>query len=243
MPAKLRNLELVLLIFAVALGAVAIVLVQFGTIGRLDADSSCSAAGRPSRTGRAHCHALRRPRRRPVPPADRHRAQRPRHRDDLPHRHRQRRTGWESAAVRQIVWSAIAHRAAPSTILLVDPQPPRPVPVHLPRRRSWRSSCCCCRSCPASGRRSTARGVWIGIGDVRHSSPVRSRRSPWRSSSPATWCATATPCRWSGARSSACGSRALATSVRSSSSGRSRWRSSSSSATSAPRCSTSACSS
>ena len=35
-PAKLRNLELGLLIFAVTLGAGAIMLVQFGTIGRLD---------------------------------------------------------------------------------------------------------------------------------------------------------------------------------------------------------------
>jgi hypothetical protein len=150
-------------------------------------------------------------------------------------------SGWESASVRQIVWSAIAIVAAIATILVIRNH-------RVLFRYTYLSGLLAIvllllPLVPGIGREVSGARCGSASATWRRSSPVRSRRSPWRSSSRDTWCATATRCRWSGARSSACGSLGRATSDRCSWCGRCRWRSSCSSATSAPPSSTSASSS
>jgi cell division protein FtsW (lipid II flippase) len=119
-PAKLRNLELVLLLFACAINGAATVLVQLGALGTLRTDVFVQAAGLAVLALGMHV-ALRFV----APEAD------PFilpivtllnglgiaeiYRIDLAHK----LSGWDSAALRQIVWTALAMAIALGVIVLI----------------------------------------------------------------------------------------------------------------------------
>ena len=142
--------------------------------------------------------ALARVVRRPGAAADRDPAQRPRPGDDPPPRPAptQPRPATDALALKQLVWSALgvviaaacSSRCATTGGCGATPTPPW-----------WSASrCCCCRCVPGLGRSDHGARIWIGLGPSP-SSPARSPRSCWPSSSPATWCRPAT-CSPSSAR-------------------------------------------
>jgi len=120
MPQKLRNLELGLLIFALALSALALALVQWGALGRLDWSLLTYAAGLAGLTLGVHL-ALRVVARDadpfivPVATMLNGLGITMIHRIDLA----TGASGWSAAGVRQMAWTAIALLIAMAVLLLV----------------------------------------------------------------------------------------------------------------------------
>ena len=142
---------------------------------------------------------------------------------------------------RQLAWTLAAVILA-AGLLRGDARPPVGLPVRVhPGPGRHRAGDDPGGAAGAASPRSTAPSCGSGSAASR-SSPVSS--PSWRcwSSSPTTWCASARCCRWPAGGSSASTSRAAGTSARWSWSGCSASWSWSSRRTSAPRCSTSACS-
>ena len=108
----------------------------------------------------------------------------------------------EGLALQQLIWSALGVAIA-AGVLCGPARPPHPAALHLHRRgRRLRPAAAAARA-RHRPHASTARGS--GSAWARSpSSPARSPRSCWPSSSPATWCRPATRSRWPAARCSGC---------------------------------------
>ena len=182
---------------------------------------ACIALGGRARRARVRSCTSRcasSPRGRPVHPADRDGAQRPRHRRDLPHRHRRRHlTAGTPPACARSSWTAIAIVIALGVLLLIRNH--RVLQRYRYIAMFTGIVLLLLPMLPGIGSTESRRAPLDRARRRSRSSPASSRRSPSRSSSPATWCAPRHPLDGRHANSSGCGSRARATSARSSSSG------------------------
>ncbi|GAA2031849.1 FtsW/RodA/SpoVE family cell cycle protein [Agromyces tropicus] len=165
MPQKLRNLELGLLLAACVINAGAIVLVQLGALGRVDTQLILLGAGLSVLVFGLHI-AMRfvardaDPFLLPVATVLNGLGIAMIYRIDIAYGD----AGWDSAAVRQIVWSAIAIAAALATILLIRNH-------RVLFRYTYLSGLIAIvllllPLVPGIGREVSGARVWIGIGDV-----------------------------------------------------------------------------
>ncbi|MFE5670330.1 FtsW/RodA/SpoVE family cell cycle protein [Agromyces sp. NPDC056523] len=165
MPQKLRNLEFGLLVVACVINAGAIVLVQLGALGRVDTQLVLLGAGLSALVFGLHI-AMRfvardaDPFLLPIATVLNGLGIAMIYRIDIAFGD----TGWESAAVRQIVWSVIAIVAGLATILLIRNH-------RVLFRYTYLSGLIAIvllllPLVPGLGRQVSGARVWIGIGDV-----------------------------------------------------------------------------
>ncbi|MFC5857837.1 FtsW/RodA/SpoVE family cell cycle protein [Agromyces flavus] len=165
MPQKLRNLEFALLLVACVINAGAIVLVQLGALGYVDTQLVLLGAGLSALVFGLHI-AMRfvardaDPFLLPIATVLNGLGIAMIYRIDIAYGD----TGWESAAVRQIVWSVIAIVAALATILLIRNH-------RVLFRYTYLSGLIAIvllllPLVPGLGRQVSGARVWIGIGEV-----------------------------------------------------------------------------
>jgi hypothetical protein len=208
-PQKLRNLELFLLIIACGINAFAVVLVQLGAIGTIDSTVVTLGASLSVLVLAMHV-ALRYvapnadPFILPVAAILNGTGIAVIYHIDLINGD----TGWDSTAIRQVVWSAIALLCAIAVVVVIRNH--RVLQRYTYVFMFAAFVLLLLPMLPGVGQEIFGARVWIQ--DRSRSSRVRSRRSCSRSSSPASSSSAATPCRSWAARSSACGSRGPETS-------------------------------
>lgn len=165
LPQKLRNLELALLIFACVINAGAIVLVQLGALGRIDTQLVLLGAGLSLLVFGLHI-AMRfvardaDPFLLPIATVLNGLGIAMIYRIDIA----EQDAGWDSAAVRQIVWSAIAIVCAIVTILVIRNH-------RVLFRYTYLAGLVAILLLllplvPGLGREVSGARVWIGIGDI-----------------------------------------------------------------------------
>lgn len=238
---KLRNLELLLLVFACVIDAAAIVLVQLGALGAVDSTLVSLGAGLAGLVLAVHV-VLRfaapaaDPFLLPIATVLNGLGVAEIYRIDIA----DGVTGWDSVAVRQLFWSGLAVVAAIVVLLVIRNH--RVLFRYTYVAGFVAIALLLLPLLPFIGREVSGARVWIGIGDVASFQPGEIAKIALAVFFAGYLVRNRDSSRWSAAPCSGCASRACVTSGRSWSSGPSRWASSSSSAIWAPHCSTSACS-